>query len=321
MRSSLLFIIAAVAIFSGLISPANAATYTDVPSDRWFSQYIDYLSQNQIIAGYPDNTFRPMQNVTRAEFAAILAKSQTLTIAPSDNRFADVPASHWAAPVISAVAQRGWIAGYPDGTFKPNQTISTAEMYAIAAKLVPGGILPRNEARQALQSFSDRDNIPSWAVRPIGTVVKQGIFVSEVTPNTIDPHFGATRADVATVIAKLENETFRVAGSPTSPLPDDTIGGGTDPDDTEVGVEPTEPMRITGRLHPTVEAGGWLVETRQGEQYLLIGDVRERPWFAEGARVEVSGTPRPDRPNMYMQGIPFEVEQIRRLAGRQDQTF
>lgn len=98
--------------------------YTDVNSGDWYNNAISTLSNAGIITGYPDGTFRPNASITRAEMAkiiAVFAKLDTKT-----DRFTDIN-GHWAEAYIRLAAGNDWIEGYPDSTFKPQQSITRAE--------------------------------------------------------------------------------------------------------------------------------------------------------------------------------------------------
>jgi hypothetical protein len=198
-----------------LVMQANAAlaqNFPDVPQGNWYGRFVDYLAQRHIVSGYPDGTFRPTQPVTRAEFATMLVQSQGLSNTPtSTTRFSDVPGGHWASGAIETAATRGWISGYPDGTFGPSRQINMTEMYTIAAKLIPGSKITTRQAQQLLSQFRDGSSVPGWAKQDVGTTLKNGTFVSEVTPKQIDPFAIAQRADVADVLAKVLNNRFRTA--------------------------------------------------------------------------------------------------------------
>ena len=91
------------------------------------------LSNSGIISGYPDGAFRPDANVTRAEAAAII--NRVLKKQPTNlSAFGDVPESAWFAADVAAVKELGIIAGYPDGTFRPNNNMTRAEMAVILQK-------------------------------------------------------------------------------------------------------------------------------------------------------------------------------------------
>ncbi len=111
-----------------------ANTFTDVPSSHWASDYIGYMQQFGIITGYTDGTFRPDAPVTRAEFAAIASRFEKLT--EGTKSFSDVPDGYWAAKYINFAATCGWVTGYSDGTFKPEDCITRAEATVIACRLL-----------------------------------------------------------------------------------------------------------------------------------------------------------------------------------------
>ena len=103
---------------------ATTNTYSDVKSGDWFNNAVSTLSNAGIISGYPDGTFRPNAPITRAEMAKVIALFAKLD--KSEDRFNDI-AGHWAEAYIKLAAGNGWIAGYPDGSFKPQQNITRAE--------------------------------------------------------------------------------------------------------------------------------------------------------------------------------------------------
>ena len=98
--------------------------YTDVKAGDWFNNAVSTLSNAGIINGYPDGTFRPNAPITRAEMAKVIAMFAELD--KDSEGFKDI-AGHWAEAYIKLAAGNGWIAGYPDGTFRPNQYITRAE--------------------------------------------------------------------------------------------------------------------------------------------------------------------------------------------------
>lgn len=109
-------------------------TFSDVPKGCWAANYIGYMQQFGIITGYSDGSFRPDAPVTRAEFAAIASRFEKLT--EGSKSFTDVPDTYWAARYINFAATRGWVTGYSDGTFKPENTITRAEVAAVTCRLL-----------------------------------------------------------------------------------------------------------------------------------------------------------------------------------------
>ena len=109
-------------------------TFSDVPKGYWAANYIGYVQQFGIISGYADGSFRPNAPVTRAEFAVIASRFEKLT--EGGKHFTDVPSAHWAAKYIDFAATRGWVTGYADGTFKPENPITRAEVAAVTCRLL-----------------------------------------------------------------------------------------------------------------------------------------------------------------------------------------
>ena len=111
-----------------------SSTFNDVAKDCWAANYIGYMQQFGIVTGYTDGSFRPNAPVTRAEFAAIASRFEKLT--QGSKSFTDVPDTHWAVKYINFAATRGWVTGYADGTFKPEHSITRAEVAAVTCRLL-----------------------------------------------------------------------------------------------------------------------------------------------------------------------------------------
>lgn len=111
-----------------------SSTFNDVAKNCWAANYIGYMQQFGIVTGYTDGSFRPNAPVTRAEFAAIASRFEKLTQGSAN--FTDVPDTHWAVRYINFAATRGWVTGYEDGTFKPEHSITRAEVAAVTCRLL-----------------------------------------------------------------------------------------------------------------------------------------------------------------------------------------
>ena len=130
----------------GLIDAAAAVShtgesYTDV-IDEWFLAAVDHVTDEQIAQGYDDCTFRPNADITRAEAVTMLVRAQGASEIPGPTAYSDVPASSPFAGYINAAHAAGWITGYPDGTFGPDDPITRAEFAAIAARAWAPGTSP-----------------------------------------------------------------------------------------------------------------------------------------------------------------------------------
>ena len=113
-------------------SGTGDCSYTDVPSSQWYAQPVRALCA----LGLFDNgtTFRPEAVITRAEFVDLLVRLKPQ--AEGTAVFPDVPATHWAAKQIGVAAAQGWIAGYPDGTFRPEKGLTRAEACTVVNRML-----------------------------------------------------------------------------------------------------------------------------------------------------------------------------------------
>ena len=124
----------------------KANDFTDVCANDWYNTAISTLTKLQVLAGYPDGTFKPNDTITRAEFTAIAARFDQYK-AKEDADFTDIE-DHWAKVYIAIAADKGWVGGYPDGTFKPDQKISRAEAVALVNR-----VLDRNIEKERTDAF------------------------------------------------------------------------------------------------------------------------------------------------------------------------
>ena len=136
----------------------KANKFSDLEVDRWSCTPISTLAVSNIITGYEDGTFRPGNVITRAELATIASKFDNLSPFES-NKFSDV-AGHWANTFINSAAQKGWVNGYEDGTFKPEQAITRAEFATLVNNVLDRRVKKENILPDAKQ-FSDL-NANAW---------------------------------------------------------------------------------------------------------------------------------------------------------------
>ncbi|MCF6465011.1 S-layer homology domain-containing protein, partial [Clostridium sp. Cult2] len=112
---------------NGILAHTN--NFSDVEANRWSNRHISTLANGAIITGYPDGTFKPGNFITRAELAAIASRFDKLSPFEADS-FSDIK-GHWANKYINSASQKGWVKGYEDGTFKPDQYITRAEFVTL----------------------------------------------------------------------------------------------------------------------------------------------------------------------------------------------
>jgi hypothetical protein len=127
-------------MFFNLLSGATASktkTFPDVENGAWYAEAVNSLASGGILLGFPDGAFYPEASITRAEFAAIVVRIEANSpAAASSNKFADVPKSHWAYDYINTAADKGWIIGYEDGSYRPDRHITRAEAVALLNRVL-----------------------------------------------------------------------------------------------------------------------------------------------------------------------------------------
>ena len=122
-------------------------TFEDVKTDCWFYKEVETLYNIGIVDGTDEHKFSPDAPVTRAEFAVMAARFANLDY-EGGNIFEDVPAGHWAYSYINAAANAGWVEGYPDGSFRPDEPISRAEVVRLV-----NGMINRNVTLDKLKEL------------------------------------------------------------------------------------------------------------------------------------------------------------------------
>ncbi len=164
---------------------------------HWACDNINKLVALGAINGYPDGSFKPDNNITRAEFVTVIVKAFQLE--NKDGKIFGDTAVHWAKDYIATAAIHGIVTGCDDNTFRPDDLLTREQMAAMiirAAKLTQ----EVGELR-----FTDSSNISGWARNSLVTAVKNGI-INGYPDNTIRPQGLATRAEAVTVIVNALDE-------------------------------------------------------------------------------------------------------------------
>ena len=171
------------------------ANFSDVGADYWAKPYIETLAKEEIIKGFPDGSFRPNEPVTRAQFAALIRTAFNRSKQRTSDVFADVKADHWARTAINHAYTTGFLSGYPDKTFAPEQPIPKVQaLVALASGLDLG---PIGSVDQVLAQFSDQAQIPSYARPSVAAATQRQITVNYPQVSQLRPQQQASRADIA----------------------------------------------------------------------------------------------------------------------------
>ena len=135
-------------------------SYSDVAAGAWYNHAVSTLSAMGIVKGDSNGKFNPNAPITRAEFAAIAArfddKADTTAV-----DFSDI-ASHWAKNEISAAANNGWINGYTDGTFRPNNKITRAEAMTLVNRVLKRLPETAEDLHNDMIKWSDNSDTSAW---------------------------------------------------------------------------------------------------------------------------------------------------------------
>ena len=138
---------------------AKSNSYSDVAAGAWYNHAVSTLSAMGIVKG-SNGKFNPNAPITRAEFAAIAArfddKANTTTA-----DFSDI-ASHWAKNEISAASNNGWITGYPDGTFRPDNKITRAEAMTLVNRVLKRLPETEEDLHDDMIKWSDNSDVSQW---------------------------------------------------------------------------------------------------------------------------------------------------------------
>ncbi|MFC1540675.1 S-layer homology domain-containing protein, partial [Candidatus Margulisiibacteriota bacterium] len=167
-------------IFSQKFRILRLKPFPDVAAEHWVRLPISLLAMQTIITGYPNGTFVPGGNITRAEMCTLLMKTKLLGDKLAGKAkgkdedegqatFGDVSVKHWAAPYVKMASDLGVVLGYPDGTFRPKNNITRAEGVAMIARFA--GISQEAWANQ----FTD---VPAthWAAEIIAGASNAGVL-------------------------------------------------------------------------------------------------------------------------------------------------
>ncbi|MGE5678015.1 MAG: S-layer homology domain-containing protein, partial [Pseudomonadota bacterium] len=155
---------------------------------------LNKVDHYQYLQGYPDNTVRPEGKITREEVAAVFYRLLTAdyrgSIMTHDEKFTDVEANKWSTLYIATLANGGILEGNPDGTFKPHNYITKAELAAVTSRF---------DNLSPFEGDSFTDIAGHWANKYINSAAKKG-WVKGNPDGTFEPDKYITRAEFATLV-------------------------------------------------------------------------------------------------------------------------
>lgn len=178
------------------LSPPSFLSTSLQLDGHWAKPFIEALVKMGLTHGFTDGSYQPNKPMTRAEYAALVSVAFNPTpklLAPD---FTDVPKDFWAYSAIQIAASGGFVGGFSDRTFRPNQNVQRLQ---VIVSLVNGLGLAVTDS-DALEVYSDRHIIPDYARTAVATATQRGIVVNYPDPKLLAPSRSATRAEVAAMV-------------------------------------------------------------------------------------------------------------------------
>lgn len=178
-RGELAAMIARLSYGDDLPDGMYQASFPDVDSDAWFNKYIGYLEDKDVLSGYEDGTFRPMDTITRGEISAVIARAQRYDLISYNGIFTDVTENDWAKDYIETLADKNIVSGYEDGTFGPYSPLTRAEAVAIINRVLVEST--------PIVTFTPNDIAGHWAEADILLAVNERMVGANAVVPTVTP--------------------------------------------------------------------------------------------------------------------------------------
>lgn len=179
--------------------------FSDV-EQHWAKNAINDMGSRMVIQGTGNDMYSPDQDITRAEFAAIVVRGLGLKLDNGANIFSDVKETDWYSSAIHTASSYNLISGYEDGTFHPNDKITREQAMVIIAKAMVitelKAKLPAQAAAETLLPYSDAADASKWAQSSITDCLQSGVVTGR-NGSSLAPKAFITRAEVAAIVQRL----------------------------------------------------------------------------------------------------------------------
>jgi hypothetical protein len=173
---------------------------------HWAHDAVNDMGSRMVINGTGDNLFAPDQDITRAEFAAVIIRALGLKLENGAAPFTDVKAADWYSAAVQTAFTYGLISGFEDGTFRPLDSITREHAMVIMAKAMTITTLKEKlasgSAVETLRPFTDADDAAEWARSSIADCLQAGL-ISGRNGTELAPKAFITRAEVAVIVQRL----------------------------------------------------------------------------------------------------------------------
>jgi hypothetical protein len=196
------FMVVSVKNSTGIVVVYNDVKLKDLADNHWAGSYVSSMAAKGLINGYSDGSFKPDNQITRAEFAVLITKLLKLNTDIEGTSFTDVKETDWFSKYIEAAAKANIINGW-NGMFNPNENISRQDAAVILSKAVQYFNINRSDSEKEIV-FADKELISDYAASHINTVTGFNIMTGK-PGNLFDPKGFTKRAEVAKMIYTLYN--------------------------------------------------------------------------------------------------------------------
>lgn len=201
-------IIAFIMMCAMILNPiATAQEFSDLRPDYWCYNKIVDFEERGYVTGYDDGEFKPDRTITRAEYVTIVNNFfGYATSAENTTKFLDVSEDDWFAPYVSEAVERGYISGYPDGTFRPYEPIRRQEATVILSKIL--NIADEDypvDHEDGLAQYDDGGEVEDWAYKAVHSYSVYN-FINGYEDNTIRLFRDVTRAETVQLLNTVEEK-------------------------------------------------------------------------------------------------------------------
>ena len=177
-----------------------AYSYADVIKEAWYHLSVDYVIENKLMIGYTDGSFRPGNDLTRAEMVRIIYNWAGMPAVSGTPAYPDVVEDAWFTDAIIWATQNGVVEGYDNGNFGPNDKVTREQLAAMLYRYAG-----EPDVHGSLSKFKDADTASAYAEDALKWAVEQGILEG-YTDDTLRPIRYATRAEIATMLKRYIEE-------------------------------------------------------------------------------------------------------------------
>jgi hypothetical protein len=203
----ILFVAAQIVSIAGLAQAQSQTTFPDV-SRHWAKEEINKWIGNGLIAGYVDQTFRPDQVITRAEFISLVNKAFGYS-QQADQTFTDVPHGKWFSDDVAKAKFAGYISGFEDGTFRPEEPISREQAAKIIYQIMQ---LEGTTVASNASAFQDEKQMSAWSNSYINAVVSKG-YIKGYPDESFRPQQSITRAEAVVMLDRAVGKLVPTPGT------------------------------------------------------------------------------------------------------------